>query len=93
MNARSFAASRTLARSFNAGQVVLNAIYAASGKGTALVRVLLNRRIAGKLQQLSDHQLADIGLTRGDVRCGMSMPFNTDPTTELARRARCNTSW
>ncbi len=90
MNARSNAAIRTLARSNSAGQVFLNATYSFSGKVTALVRALLNRRAAGKLQQLSDHQLADIGLTRDDLRRGYAVPFSADPTIELARSARRN---
>jgi len=90
MNARSFAATRTVARSINAGQFFVNATYAVSGKVTALVRMLLNRRTAGKLHQLSDHQLADIGLTRDDLRSAFAVPFTADPTAELAFCARRN---
>lgn len=90
MNVRSFAAVRTSARSMSAGPVFLNAMHIASGRVKAIVRALLNRRVAGKLDQLSDHELSDIGLTRDDLRFGKSMPFNADPTTELARRARRN---
>lgn len=89
MNARSYAATRNSARS-SAGQVFRHAISAVSGKVAALVRILLNRRVAGQLQHLSDHDLADIGLTRDDLRHGLSMPFTVDPTAELARRARQN---
>ncbi len=90
MNARSYAAVRNSARANSAGLVFRHAISAVSGKVTALVRILLNRRIAGQLQHLSDHDLADIGLTRDDLRHGLSMPFTTDPTAELARRAQQN---
>ena len=90
MNARSFAAARTSARSMSVGPAFLNALHAASGTVKALVRALLNRRVAGRLEYLSDHELSDIGLTRDDLRFGKSMPFNADPTTELARRARLN---
>lgn len=89
MNARSYAAARNSARP-SAGQVFRHAISAVSGKVTALVRILLNRRVAGQLQHLSDHDLADIGLTRDDLRHGLSMPFTADPTAELARRAKQN---
>lgn len=90
MNVRSSAAVRTSARSMSAGPAFLNVLHAASGGVKALVRALLNRREAGKLDQLSDHELSDIGLTRDDLRFGKSVPFNADPTTELARRARRN---
>jgi len=90
MNARSYAAARTSARSMSVGTVFLNALYAASGSVKALVCALLNRRVAGRLEHLSDHELSDIGLTRDDLRFGKSMPFNADPTAELSRRARLN---
>jgi uncharacterized protein YjiS (DUF1127 family) len=90
MNVRSFAAVRTSARSMSAGPVFLNALHAVSGQVRALARALLNRRVAGRLDQLSDHELSDIGLTRDDLQFGKSMPFNADPTAELARRARLN---
>ena len=90
MNVRSSAAVRTSARSVSVGPAFLNALHTASGGVKALVRALLNRRVAGKLDHLSDHELSDIGLTRDDLRFGKSMPFNADPTTELARRARRN---
>lgn len=90
MNARSHAAARTPARPTSVVPAFLNALHAASGKVADLVRVLLNRRLVGKLEQLSDHDLADIGLTRDDLRHGRSVPFTADPTAELARRARLN---
>ena len=90
MNVRSSAAVRMSARSMSVGPAFLNALHAASGGVKALVRALLNRRVVGNLDQLSDHELSDIGLTRDDLRFGKSVPFNADPTTELARRARRN---
>ena len=90
MNARSYAAARTPARSVSVGPAILNVLYNAFGKVKALVRALLNRRAAGNLERLSDHELSDIGLTRDDLRFGRSMPLNADPTIELARRARFN---
>jgi uncharacterized protein YjiS (DUF1127 family) len=44
-----------------------------------------NRREALQLLELSDHQLADIGLTRDDVNCALSSSLLSDPTRELAR--------
>ena len=91
MNARSYAASRTPSRTSSVGPAFLKTLSAASGAMTALVRALLNRRVAGTLEQLSDHHLADIGLTRSDVRQSLAMPLSVDPTVEFARRARLNT--
>ncbi|MCZ4290818.1 DUF1127 domain-containing protein [Hoeflea alexandrii] len=90
MNVRSSAAVRTSARFLSVAPVFLNAMHFASSNVKALVRALRNRRVAGKLDQLSDHELSDIGLTRDDLQFGKSMPFNADPTAELARRARRN---
>ena len=91
MDARSHAAVRTSARSVSMGPAFLNAFHAASGAVANLVRALMNRRVAVRLEQLSDHQLADIGLTVDDIRYGRSMPLTADPTVEYARRARRNT--
>ncbi|MDP2118514.1 MAG: DUF1127 domain-containing protein [Hoeflea sp.] len=90
MNARTPAAARASASSTSVGPGFLNAFNAAYGKMKALLRALFNRRVVGNLEQLSDHELSDIGLTREDLRFGKSVPFNADPTTELARRARRN---
>lgn len=91
MNARNFAAARASASSISAGPGLLSSLLAVSGKVKALLRALFNRRVVGNLERLSDHELSDIGLTRDDLRFGRSVPFNADPTTELARRARRNT--
>jgi len=91
MNARNLAAARASASSISVGPGSLNALHAVSGKVKALARAMFNRRVIGNLEQLSDHELSDIGLTRDDLRFGRSVPFTADPTTELARRARRNT--
>ncbi|MBC7280202.1 DUF1127 domain-containing protein [Hoeflea sp.] len=90
MNARNPAAARASASSISFGPGSLNALHAVTARVKALLRALFNRRVIGNLEQLSDHQLSDIGLTRDDLRFGRSVPFNADPTTELARRARRN---
>lgn len=72
---------------------------AASARAIALVtrvaavikqfwRTRTNRRQASGLRDLSDHQLADIGLTRADVEIALHAPLNTDPTTRLSAMAR-----
>ena len=46
-----------------------------------------NRRDAALLAGLDDHMLADIGLTRGDLRDAFSEPLWRDPTAVLVSRA------
>lgn len=90
MNARSFTAARTAARTMSFSTAVLKALYVALANAQKTAKVLVHRRLARKLDELSDRELADIGLTREDVRFGISMPFRADPTIELARRAQLN---
>lgn len=45
------------------------------------------RRQLAALAQLSDHQLRDIGLDRGDLRDASAVPFDADPTAILVVRA------
>lgn len=91
MNARSITAALTPARTPAAGQTFVNILSATALKARKLARAVLNRRVARKLEEFSDRELADIGLTRDDVGHGLSMPLSTDPTLEYARRARLNT--
>ena len=61
---------------------------ATGGEGLArLRRSLKNRRAASSLAGLDDHMLADIGLTRSDLRDAYSEPLWHDPTDVLAGRA------
>jgi uncharacterized protein YjiS (DUF1127 family) len=56
----------------------------------ALVRLaeaLKNRRVAVRLAEFDDRMLADIGLTRSDLRDAYAEPLWHDPTDTLARRA------
>jgi uncharacterized protein YjiS (DUF1127 family) len=45
----------------------------------------LTRRYLRKLEQFDDYILSDIGLTRGDLRHGQSLPYDVDPMVELLR--------
>jgi uncharacterized protein YjiS (DUF1127 family) len=54
----------------------------------ALVQTLKNRRDAAILTGLDDRMLADIGLTRGDLRDAYSEPVWRDPTAILVSRAQ-----
>ena len=46
-----------------------------------------NRRTIAALNEQDDYLLADIGLTRRDVRSAMAEPIWRDPTATLRRRA------
>jgi uncharacterized protein YjiS (DUF1127 family) len=50
-------------------------------------RTLVNRRHARELMELSDRQLADIGLTRTDLAAVRRLPIGQDPTASLADMA------
>jgi uncharacterized protein YjiS (DUF1127 family) len=52
-----------------------------------LVEARRNRRQANMLARLDRHMLADIGITRADVRDAFSEPFWDDPTALLRERA------
>ncbi|OCW57082.1 DUF1127 domain-containing protein [Hoeflea olei] len=90
MNARNLAAARAPS-SISVGPGFLHLVSAVAARTTALARALFNRRQLGKLHELSDHELCDIGLTRDDLHFNRSFPFSADPTAEIARRARRNT--
>jgi uncharacterized protein YjiS (DUF1127 family) len=53
----------------------------------AFGRAQRNRRVASQLAGLDRHMLADIGITRADVRDAFSEPFWEDPTALLKERA------
>ncbi|KQZ93226.1 hypothetical protein ASD64_19025 [Mesorhizobium sp. Root157] len=42
-----------------------------------------NRRAFYRLGEMSDAELADIGLTRADLHVAIDTPFGTDPTAKL----------
>ena len=49
-----------------------------------------SRRAIATLADFDDHLLADLGLTRGDVRDALHVPFAHDPGRELQFRAQRN---
>jgi uncharacterized protein YjiS (DUF1127 family) len=53
-----------------------------------LALLVKNRRDATMLAGLDDRMLADIGLTRGDLRDAYSEPVWSDPTAILVSRAQ-----
>lgn len=52
-----------------------------------LLRILRNRREIAALGDFSDEQLADIGLTRADVRTSLSGSRFVDPSGHLVAQA------
>lgn len=47
-----------------------------------------NRRAFYRLGELSDAELADIGLTRADLHVAVANPFGRDPTASLSTIVR-----
>ena len=54
---------------------------------SGLLRAWHNRRAFNRLADMSDYELADIGLTRTDLQVG----WRLDPTAEFAPLARART--
>jgi uncharacterized protein YjiS (DUF1127 family) len=46
-------------------------------------RAWKNRRAFYRLGEMSDTELADIGLTRADLHVAIAVPFGRDPTVKL----------
>ena len=46
-------------------------------------RAWKNRRAFYRLGEMSDAELADIGLTRADLHVAIDVPFGRDPTVKL----------
>ena len=59
--------------------------------GTWIVNFLTawkNRRVFYHLGEMSDSELRDIGLTRGDLSIALDLPLASDPTAHLGAMAR-----
>jgi uncharacterized protein YjiS (DUF1127 family) len=52
------------------------------------LRIAENRRVLGALAELDDRGLADIGLSRQDLRDVTALPVGADASIALAERAR-----
>ena len=74
-----------------AGGTLLRALFALVALVTywlkQLARARSHRREARMLAGLDRHMLADIGITRSDLRDAFSQPFWDDPTALLRERA------
>ena len=71
----------------SAGRGLGRAARRALRRVTRALRGLQNRRAAIRLAGFDDRMLADIGLTRSDLRDAYAQPLWRDPTRVLARRA------
>jgi uncharacterized protein YjiS (DUF1127 family) len=56
----------------------------------SVAKLLVNRWMAKRLCDFTDYELADIGLTRSDLRAAFDGPLHGDPTLKLAAIARGN---
>ena len=59
------------------------AVARVAGALRSFLRAVANRRQVNRLGNLSDHELADIGLTRSDLHVVVDLPFGRDPTVHL----------
>jgi uncharacterized protein YjiS (DUF1127 family) len=76
---------------FIAGQTGSTGILATIlDKAFAAFSALKNRRRLAVLTDLDDHLLADLGVSRDDVRWALDLPFSYDPGVELQKRALRN---
>ena len=78
--AASFIASRT-------GAAPEGLLAALAHQALAALRAWNNRRHLSRLSDLDDHLLADLGISREDVRWALDLPFSYDPGIELQKRA------
>lgn len=70
-------------QSTHAARPVARAVVAVAN----FLRAWKNRRAFYHLGEMSDTELADIGLTRSDLTVVVDLPFGSDPTTHLGALA------
>lgn len=80
-------------RSTTTRSSLVYALAATTIRGVATVlqarwSVMRNRRRLKSLEDFDDHLLADIGLTREDLRAARTLPAHLDPTMRLAAIVR-----
>ena len=81
--AASFIASRS-------GSAEAGVLYAIVDAAKIALKSWINRRRIATLTDFDDHMLADIGLTRNDLREALDLPFSLDVGRELQFRAGRN---
>jgi uncharacterized protein YjiS (DUF1127 family) len=75
------------ARGSSPGILAIGKVVAAALAVRQVVVAVKHRRELSRLLDWEDEALADIGITRDDLRSALSRPFWCDPTTALAGRA------
>lgn len=81
-------ASSTFAAAF---VTTFTSLVRAAAERTGLVaKIMVNRWMAKQLCDFTDHELADIGLSRSDVHAALDGPLYADPSLRLAAVARGN---
>jgi uncharacterized protein YjiS (DUF1127 family) len=75
------------AYSFTVSALLVRGLNAAGALAIRVLRAAKNRHSASMLARLDDRMLADIGLTRSDLRDAYAEPLWEDPTSVLAQRA------
>jgi uncharacterized protein YjiS (DUF1127 family) len=75
---------KTTTRSLPGSATLFGAARVAYRTAFALWTVIRNRRQVRQLGELDDYLLADMGLTRADLREAHSVPIHHDPSLRLA---------
>lgn len=83
-------ASRTHATAFVTTFTTL--VRAAAERTASVAKIMVNRWMAKQLCDFTDHELADIGLSRSDLRVALDSPLHADPSLRLAAIARGNSA-
>ena len=73
----------TTTTSATAGEKLRYVARALVAGAAAMWRSVSNRRAVGRLLDLDERMLRDIGLTSGDVRSAMATPLRDDPSLRL----------
>jgi uncharacterized protein YjiS (DUF1127 family) len=76
-----------ISAALSVGRALPSVVRRASRRAKRALDALRNRRVAVGLAGLDDRMLADIGLTRSDLRDAYARPLWHDPTQVLAQRA------
>lgn len=67
----------------HAARPAVNPVARVANAVSNFLRAWKNRREFYHLGQMSDTELADIGLTRSDLSVAVDLPFGSDPTAHL----------
>ncbi len=81
-------ASNTYAAAFVTTSTSL--VRAIAGRTAFVAKILVNRWMTKQLCDFTDYELADIGLSRSDLREAFDGPLHADPSLRLAAIARGN---